>query len=522
MKGWFDAFRSDGGPTLYAYSNRTPVTGDVQMVAVCVVFFAIFLAFLLIFPGVRKERFTTFTSVTLSLFVGTVILVANYGCGWHVASTDIVSSYRAFSREKIGGHLGAYIGLGYVNVTLRAPSGSNRSEDIDFNERFRWSGAGEMQESQRAALERGLPFPILTVAEYLSADQEGFNWGRMYRSAGYYASITLWAAFASWIFMNILIAVVPRYGAYAMILTGGLMLGSVLVYTILLPDHPLHVPFEEGVLRFRLGWCFWAVVVAGALCIFVGVVIAAVDLVFPHRFSTILEVDYDTPYDRHIIIEESHHYQRNNKRRGGSAKSTSGGPPAANGGASLEEPAAAGLGSRILRRLSKREKQFQNVTGLDNGAFEMDPPKSPWRYPHLMHHQRFNFGKPVEQPLAQHRGLQRISGMAGPGAELNGKPNTRVVSFRRQSRPEPSIVPNFRRSDSQDSSTSSAASSEGWVSGKRHDSTGSSGASSLGLSFLDRGFRMVPSGESTTEPCPTVLPISNSSQPILNPLKIVR
>ncbi|KAG8223937.1 hypothetical protein J437_LFUL003745 [Ladona fulva] len=55
MKGWFDAFRSDGGPTLYAYSNRTPVTGDVQMVAVCVVFFAIFLAFLLIFPGVRKE-----------------------------------------------------------------------------------------------------------------------------------------------------------------------------------------------------------------------------------------------------------------------------------------------------------------------------------------------------------------------------------------------------------------------------------------------------------------------------------
>ncbi|KAG8223938.1 hypothetical protein J437_LFUL003746 [Ladona fulva] len=74
---------------------------------------------------------------------------------------------------------------------ITAFSTSNSSEDIDFNERFRWSGAGEMQECQRAALVRGLPFPILTVTEYLSADQEGFNWGRMYRSAGYYASITL-------------------------------------------------------------------------------------------------------------------------------------------------------------------------------------------------------------------------------------------------------------------------------------------------------------------------------------------
>lgn len=28
-------------------------------------------------------------------------------------------------------------------------------------------------------------------------------------------------------------------------------------------------------------------------------------MIFPHSFSTILEVDYDTPYDRHVIIEES-------------------------------------------------------------------------------------------------------------------------------------------------------------------------------------------------------------------------
>jgi hypothetical protein len=65
-------------------------------------------------------------------------------------------------------------------------------EDIDFNERFQWTGPDEMQERYRAALERGLPFPILTVAEILNMDQEGFSWGRQYREAGYYAGILLW------------------------------------------------------------------------------------------------------------------------------------------------------------------------------------------------------------------------------------------------------------------------------------------------------------------------------------------
>ena len=49
-----------------------------------------------------------------------------------------------------------------------------------------------MGESYREALVRGLPFPILTVAEYFSLGQEGFAWGGQYRAAGYYGSILLW------------------------------------------------------------------------------------------------------------------------------------------------------------------------------------------------------------------------------------------------------------------------------------------------------------------------------------------
>ena len=76
-RGWFDAFRENGGPTLYSYSNRTAVTADVATLTLYIVFVTLFLAFVIIFPGVRRQRFTTFTSVTLSLFVGTAIL------GWY-------------------------------------------------------------------------------------------------------------------------------------------------------------------------------------------------------------------------------------------------------------------------------------------------------------------------------------------------------------------------------------------------------------------------------------------------------
>nr|CAD7590112.1 unnamed protein product [Timema genevievae] len=191
--------------------------------------------------------------------------MTRYGSGWHVASTEIISSYRAFSREKIVAELGAFIGLGHVNITLRASPIHNWTEDIDFNERFSWLGSGEMGLCYREALVRGLPFPILTVAEYFSLGQEGFTWGGQYRAAGYYGAILLWASFAMWLLMNLMLVVVPRYGAYSMMVTGVLLVSTDLVYYSLLPLNPLLVRFEGSTLTFSLGWCFWLVLTAAML-----------------------------------------------------------------------------------------------------------------------------------------------------------------------------------------------------------------------------------------------------------------
>ncbi|XP_052128152.1 dual oxidase maturation factor 1 [Frankliniella occidentalis] len=403
MKGWFDLSRVDGGPTLYSHANRTTVTGDVTTAALFLAAGTLFIAFLVIFPGVRKERFTTFSSVTFSLFVGTAILVTCQGSSWHVAKNQVTATYRAFSKERLRAEVGAYIGLQHVNITLRALPEVNQTEaqDIDFNERFSWGGAGDMRQGYREGLVRGLPFPLLTVAEALSLGQEGFSWGGQYRRAGYYCAILLWASFAAWCVTNLLLIVVPRYGAYCLAGTGSLMLVADAVYWSLLPRTQLMVRFEGAELNFSLGWCFWLVLAAGALSVLFGLVIAVFDMLFPHRFSTVLEVDYDTPYDRHIIIEESR------------------------GKPSLERPSA--FGSRILRRLSRRDTnskqqeeqrqlqlQLQLRQGLDNDAFELDPPKSPWRYP---------FQREPRQPRLQ-----------------------------------PPRVAAFRRTDSQDSASSTASS----------------------------------------------------------------
>ena len=43
-----------------------------------------------------------------------------------------------------------------------------------------------------ASLQRGLPLPILLVAEYLSEDRGGMRWMRHYHEAGEFAFIMLW------------------------------------------------------------------------------------------------------------------------------------------------------------------------------------------------------------------------------------------------------------------------------------------------------------------------------------------
>ncbi|XP_043214471.1 uncharacterized protein LOC122377924 isoform X3 [Amphibalanus amphitrite] len=266
-------------------------------------------------------------------------------------------------------NLGAHIGLNHVNITMNAAPSAGPNVDVAFNERFRWNRPTQMREEYRAALVKGLPYPILTVAEHLSANSEGFDWGPKLRTAGYYTSIVIWTSFASWLLMNLMLLTVPRYGAYMMVVTGALMCVACALYSTLKPSHLMAIRLEDAVLRISLGWQFYLVLLAGILCTGVGVLAAIMDLLHPHSFSTILEVDFGTPYDRHMLIVES-----DESRKRPTLKIPK-----------LEEPITAGLEatSKLIRRLSRRGRDEGSSSdprgGSDNVAFEMDQPKLPLR-----------------------------------------------------------------------------------------------------------------------------------------------
>ena len=83
----------------------------------------------------------------------------------------------------------------------------------------------------------------------------------------------------------------------------------------------------------------------------VGLVAAIMDLLHPHTFSTILEVDFGTPYDRHMLIVES-----DESRKRPTLKIPK-----------LEEPITAGLEatSKLIRSVESREAPMRMRNGCE-------------------------------------------------------------------------------------------------------------------------------------------------------------
>ncbi|MFH4983844.1 hypothetical protein AB6A40_010553 [Gnathostoma spinigerum] len=71
--GWFDAFRENGEPSWFG-ENRTPVVFDLQLFALTSIFLTPLLAFLIILPGVRRQRLASTITFVLSVLVGATIL----------------------------------------------------------------------------------------------------------------------------------------------------------------------------------------------------------------------------------------------------------------------------------------------------------------------------------------------------------------------------------------------------------------------------------------------------------------
>jgi hypothetical protein len=333
MDLFFQSGRNEGFPSHYG-DQHNPAHTDVLTSGLILSFVILVFSFVVILPAYRsKKRYLTLSAIGgLSLFIGGIILVCNFGSSWEVGYMSVKSPYKPGSAAEVKGEIGLYVSLRGINITLKgdleAGEGEIIHETIDYNEKFSWEWAqgrfgfgpyaGRIARDFRAAVIRGVPIPILQISEYFTFDGEGIRFGRHYRQAGYYAHFFLWTAFVMWVLSNILFFMSVLHGAICLGLAGILQLISVLIWTFNRNVNELHIPFEpseggdpEVLLSTSYGVDYYLVLVNGIICILIGIGIVVANFIIPEELCKIFGIDPLTLYQEEYQTQEEAERERN-------------------------------------------------------------------------------------------------------------------------------------------------------------------------------------------------------------------
>ncbi|WAR02078.1 DOXA1-like protein [Mya arenaria] len=267
----YSAFRTNGAPTFYG-ENKTAWQADILEVGF-IFAGAILAASLLVtlpgFPG--KTKWCAFIRINVGIFVGTALLICLYSSHWETAETEVRTKYKAGTGREVQVKVGLNIGLKGVNITLKANA---------------------LNQEYRAAQFRGLPLPILWVAEYFTIDGEDLRWGRFFREAGLYSFITIWISLVFWVLSNIMQFMLLRYSAYLSVLSGLAACTAALIKHTLRAPLDLVIPFSAShVLRLHYGTSFWICLGTGGFCILWGLIVFLADLCWPRAAADFFEID---------------------------------------------------------------------------------------------------------------------------------------------------------------------------------------------------------------------------------------
>ncbi|PIO35114.1 hypothetical protein AB205_0054980, partial [Aquarana catesbeiana] len=221
---------------------------NVNFIIVVIVFLVFASAFILIIPGIRgRARISWTFRVIISLFIGAVTVVVNFTGDWEIGSINATTTYKSFSSVVVNADIGINVGLSGVNVTLKGNPVHQINETIDYNEQFLWVFGSDYDKYYYDGLERGLPNPILYVAEKFSKnDPCGLH--NQYRVV----------AFCSWIICNILFSMpVFIYGAYMILVTAAFMIFSLLSFSTVRNVAFCNIQFGSQSLKTYYGGSFW-------------------------------------------------------------------------------------------------------------------------------------------------------------------------------------------------------------------------------------------------------------------------
>uniref|UniRef100_A0A3Q3DKV3 Dual oxidase maturation factor 1 n=1 Tax=Hippocampus comes TaxID=109280 RepID=A0A3Q3DKV3_HIPCM len=289
----------------FYHIQRTSFIFSGHLLTVIICFLVITLCLLLILPGIRgKSRLFWLLRIILSLFIGAVIVALNFTDNWAEARITTNATYKSFSSAMVHADVGLHVGLYGINVTLKGNPVIQLNETIDYNEMFTWHDTTE--DDYKEALEKGLPNPILYIAEKFTLSSPcGLIFH--YRHSGRYASATLWMAFCCWMLANILFSMpVILYAAYMMLATAAFIFISAATFTTIM--HAPNCVFSIGTVSFEVDYSlsFWLALVTGVLCTVIGVLVVILNFTAPEKMKEAFSVAADSCEDEDISYGETY------------------------------------------------------------------------------------------------------------------------------------------------------------------------------------------------------------------------
>ncbi|XP_019388758.1 PREDICTED: dual oxidase maturation factor 1-like [Crocodylus porosus] len=278
----------------FYWQGRKPFVFNVSIIIVIIVFLTLTLSFLLILPGIRgRARLYWLLRVILSLFIGVVIVVVQFTGDWETGWVAAKTSYKSFSNAVVNADIGLHIGLAGVNVTLLGNPVNQINETINYNEHFSWSFGEDYDLNYNEGLERGLPRPILYVAEKFTLNSPcGVH--AQYRISSHYASATMWVAFCAWLIANILFSMpVLVYGGYMMLVTGAFVLFSLLSFSTVRNSPMCAIQFGPASLETVYGGSFWLTLATSLLCFLIGMFVIVLNYWRPKQLKAFFDLCED-------------------------------------------------------------------------------------------------------------------------------------------------------------------------------------------------------------------------------------
>lgn len=283
---------------------RKPFVFDVDSIIVIIVFLVIAVSFLLILPGIRgRSRLYWLLRVIISLYIGAVIVAVQFTSDWESGEVTANTSYKSFSSSLVHADIGLHIGLSGINVTLVGKPVDQLNETINYNEYFPWWFGADYNQEFSKGMKKGLPNPILYVAEKFS-EFSPCDLHEQYRVAGHYASSTLWVAFCAWLVSNVLFSMpVPVYGGYMLLVTGSFMIFGLLSFYTGRQDSHCRLQFGPTTLYYDFGASFWLTLATGLLCFLIGTLVILMHGVRPALLKAFFDLCEDEEEDEGLLGE---------------------------------------------------------------------------------------------------------------------------------------------------------------------------------------------------------------------------